>query len=129
VEECLSLLKIIGLVLLVVFVARERSAARRAKDEPDADFQDVELHPEPRTEIIEGYKNWWLPWGTASGARDALPVKTVIVGNRGQYVRCEQLSLDGREVVRTTEVDALGRPCGTERLQLGSMDERIRELI
>ena len=70
-----------------------------------------------------------LPWGVTSAA-DTAEVKGIkILWNEGRYLRCEQLVINDREVVRTTEIDALGRALGPARLQAGDLDEEIGKLI
>jgi hypothetical protein len=129
VDVFVNLGKLIGLLGLFLLVKWRHAATQRNETESDRRSSEAERELDVVPQRTGG-DGCFVPWGIASGLRDAVPKRTVIVGRMNdRYVRCEELTVDGRQIVRSTEIDRDGNACGIVSLCVGSLDEKIRKLI
>lgn len=134
-DEYTNVSKLLVIVLFAVFVGWRRLVKKRenAKSGVELEEERTEIVSElPRVSAVASQPSnmaFPLPWGIASAASEAAPEKTLVVGKEGRYVKCEQLLIKGSELIRTTEVDGLGRPRGASCLHVCSLDEQVRKLM
>lgn len=134
-DEFTNVSKLLLIVSFAIFVGWRRLVKKRANARSNVELEDEETEaqlelPRASAESAQANKGMFpLPWGTASAASETVPEKTLVVGKDGRYVKCERLLVKGFELIRTTEVDGLGRPQGAPTIQVLSLDEQIRKLI
>lgn len=134
-DEYTNVSKLLVIVFFAVFVGWRRLVKKRENAKSGVELEEerseiVSELPRVSAEASQSNKTAFpIPWGIASAASEAAPEKALVVGKEGRYVKCERLLIKGSELIRTTEVDGLGRPCSSSCLHACSLDEQVRKLM